>query len=102
MKRRSLFKAGAAFAVAAATPLLPKGVEAAPRPQNDEAAGTLDRAWRQNTAPNQRLLLQGGAGGPSSISGAAWPLQATFSVPFPRLRGAQSSAYRITWTLARW
>jgi len=60
MKRRSLFKAGAAFAVAAATPLLPRGAEAGPRPQNDEAAGTLDRAWRQNTALNQRLLLQGG------------------------------------------
>jgi 5-methylthioadenosine/S-adenosylhomocysteine deaminase len=60
MKRRSLFKAGAAFAVAAATPLLPIEAEAGRPPQNDDAAGALDRTWRQNTAPNQRLLLKGG------------------------------------------
>ena len=58
MKRRSLFKAGAGLAVAAATPLLE--VAAGQRPSGGEDAGTLDRVWRQSPAPNQRILLKGG------------------------------------------
>ena len=58
MKRRSLFKAGAAFAVAAVTPTL--RAEAGQRPPNTEDAGTLDRIWRQSAAPHQRTLLKGG------------------------------------------
>jgi len=30
------------------------------RPQNVEDAGTLERIWRQNAAPNQSMLLKGG------------------------------------------
>lgn len=58
MKRRTLFKAGAGLAVAAATPLLE--VAAGQRPPGGDDAGTLDRLWRQSPAPNQRILLKGG------------------------------------------
>src|SRR2546426_1103341 len=61
MKRRSFVKAGAALAVAAATPLIPVETEAGQRPQpREEDAGTLERIWRQSAAPNQRILLKGG------------------------------------------
>src|SRR5262245_57758403 len=56
--RRRFLKAGAAFAVAA--PFLRSGGEAGQRPQNAEDAGTLERIWRQSTAPNQYILLRGG------------------------------------------
>ncbi|HYR90527.1 MAG TPA: amidohydrolase family protein [Terriglobia bacterium] len=59
ISRRSLFKTGAALAVAAAVPLLPREA-AVQRPQNVEDAGTLERVWRQNGAPNQSILLKGG------------------------------------------
>jgi cytosine/adenosine deaminase-related metal-dependent hydrolase len=58
MRRRSVLKAGAAFAVAAATSRFE--VMGAQRPQGSEDAGTLDRLWRQSQAPNQRILLKGG------------------------------------------
>ena len=61
MQRRRFFKAGAAaLAVAAAGPLLARKADGAQRPQVPEDGGTLDRNWRQTTAPNQRLLLKGG------------------------------------------
>ena len=60
MQRRRFFKAGAALAVAAASPLLARKADGAQRPQVPEDGGTLDRSWRQSTAPNQRLLLKGG------------------------------------------
>jgi hypothetical protein len=56
--RRRFLKAGAAFAVAA--PFLRSGSEAGQRPQNADDAGTLERVWRQSTAPNQFTLLRGG------------------------------------------
>jgi cytosine/adenosine deaminase-related metal-dependent hydrolase len=59
MDRRSVLKAGAALAVAAAaTPSIE--IEAGQSPQNTRDAGALDRLWRQNADPNQRLLLKGG------------------------------------------
>jgi cytosine/adenosine deaminase-related metal-dependent hydrolase len=60
VSRRNLFKAGAALAVAAAAPLLPAHAQAGQRSQSGEDAGTLDPAWRQGAAANQRLLLKGG------------------------------------------
>jgi len=59
ISRRGLFKAGAALAVGA-TPLLPGAAGSGQRPQTVEDAGTLERIWRQNTAPNQHILLKGG------------------------------------------
>src|SRR5262245_35870014 len=59
MKRRRFLKTGAAVAVAATTPLLRVEVAAA-QTQTAEDAGTLERAWRQSSAPNQRILLKGG------------------------------------------
>ncbi len=56
--RRRFLKAGVAFAVAA--PFLRRGAEAGQRPQNADDAGTLERVWRQSTAPNQYILLRGG------------------------------------------
>src|SRR6476661_8252851 len=58
VSRRQLFKAGAAMAVAAASPLGP--LEAAQRGQAADDAGTLDAAWRQGVTPGQHLLLKGG------------------------------------------
>src|SRR5690349_6576247 len=58
VSRRQLFKAGAAMAVAAASPLRP--LEAAQRGQAADDAGTLDAAWRQGVSPGQHLLLKGG------------------------------------------
>ncbi len=58
MKRRSLLKAGAALAVAAATRSIE--LEAGQTPRGGEDAGTLDSTWRQGPAPNQRILLKGG------------------------------------------
>jgi 5-methylthioadenosine/S-adenosylhomocysteine deaminase len=58
MKRRSLLKAGAALAVAAAARSIE--LDAGQRPQSGEDAGTLDTAWRQGATPNQRILLKGG------------------------------------------
>jgi hypothetical protein len=43
--RRGLFKAGAALAVVAVTPVLPREA-AMQRAQNVEDAGTLERVWR--------------------------------------------------------
>src|SRR5688500_17667856 len=60
MQRRHFFKAGAALAVAAASPLLTRRADGAQRPQAPEDGGSLDRNWRQGAAPNQRLLLKGG------------------------------------------
>ena len=60
MRRRRFFKAGAALAVAAASPLLSRTGDAEQRPQPPEDGGTLEPSWRQRTAPNQRLLLKGG------------------------------------------
>ena len=59
ISRRGLFKAGAALAFSAAAPLLPRQA-GGQRSQNVEDAGTLDRIWRQSTAPNQAILLKGG------------------------------------------
>jgi 5-methylthioadenosine/S-adenosylhomocysteine deaminase len=56
--RRSLFKAGAAVAIAAAAPLFPAAAEAAGQAAED--AGTLDRFRRQAPASNQHILLKGG------------------------------------------
>jgi 5-methylthioadenosine/S-adenosylhomocysteine deaminase len=56
--RRRFLKTGAAFALG--VPFLPVGSEAQQRPQNAEDAGTLERIWRQTTAPNQYILLRGG------------------------------------------
>src|SRR5439155_17013276 len=56
--RRRFLEAGVAFAVAA--PFLRSGGEAGQRPQNADDAGTLERVWRQSTAPNQYILLRGG------------------------------------------
>ena len=56
ISRRGVLKAGAALAAA---PLFAGSGEAAQR-QSVEDAGTLDRTWRQNAAPNQSLLLKGG------------------------------------------
>jgi cytosine/adenosine deaminase-related metal-dependent hydrolase len=58
--RRDFLKTGAAFTVAAAVPLLESEAEARQQPQNFEDAGTLERIWRQSTAPNQYILLRGG------------------------------------------
>ena len=60
MKRRRFVKAGAALAVAAASPLMPAETGAGQRPPPAEDAGTLERIWRQSAAPNQRILLKGG------------------------------------------
>jgi len=59
ISRRSLVKAGAALAVAAAAPFRP-ATAAGQGPQGADDAGTLDRAWRQGAAPGQRILLKGG------------------------------------------
>jgi 5-methylthioadenosine/S-adenosylhomocysteine deaminase len=59
ISRRSLVKAGAALAVAAAAPFTP-AAGAGQGPQGGDDAGTLDRAWRQGAAPGQRILLKGG------------------------------------------
>src|SRR5438093_12534671 len=56
--RRSFLKAAAAFTVA--LPFLQDVREGGRRLQNVEDAGTLDRQWRQNPAPNHYLLLRGG------------------------------------------
>jgi len=56
--RRSFLKTGAAFTVA--LPFLQDVREGGRRLQNVEDAGTLDRQWRQNLAPNHYLLLRGG------------------------------------------
>ena len=60
MKRRRFVKAGAALAVAAASPLMPAETGAGQRPPAEDDAGTLERIWRQSAAPNQRILLKGG------------------------------------------
>ena len=59
-ERRDFLKTGAALTAAAMSPLLGGGAEAAQRPLNAEDAGTLERIWRQNTSPNQSILLRGG------------------------------------------
>src|SRR5215472_4203703 len=58
ISRRGLFKAGTALAVAAVSPVIPR--QRAQRAQGFEDAGTLERVWRQATAPNQSILLKGG------------------------------------------
>src|SRR3989449_5861957 len=50
ISRRGFFKTSMALAAGAA----------GQRPQNVEDAGTLERVWRQNAAPNQSMLLKGG------------------------------------------
>src|SRR2546425_46389 len=50
ISRRGFFKTSMALAAGAA----------GQRPQNVEDAGTLERIWRQNAAPNQSMLLKGG------------------------------------------
>src|SRR5437588_6335200 len=55
--RRRFLKGGAAFAVA---PFLRSEGEAGQRLPNADDAGTLERLWRQSTAPNQYILLRGG------------------------------------------
>ena len=58
MKRRSLFKAGAAFAATAAAPFF--ALEAGQRLQSGDDAGTIGSPLAAERAPNQRLLLKGG------------------------------------------
>ena len=50
ISRRGFFKTSMALAAGAA----------GQRPQNVEDAGTLERIWRHNAAPNQSMLLKGG------------------------------------------
>ena len=61
--RRGFIRTSAAFAAAAMVPAQSSEVGAAQRSQdasNVDDAGTLERAWRQNASPNQRILLKGG------------------------------------------
>src|SRR5215510_11110552 len=56
--RRTFLKTGATFTLA--FPFLQDVRQGGRRLQNAEDAGTLDRQWRQNPAPNHYLLLRGG------------------------------------------
>ena len=61
--RRGFIRTSAAFAAAAMVPAQSSEVGAAQRSQdasNVDDAGTLERIWRQNTSPNQSILLRGG------------------------------------------
>src|ERR1051326_4983920 len=59
MKRRDVVKTGAALFVSAVAPLAPASA-VAQSPRAADAAGALDRAWRQPVGPAQHLFLRGG------------------------------------------
>src|SRR5919204_3983247 len=60
MKRREVFKTGAALLASAVVPLTTENVFAQAPAATADDAGTLDRAWRQAIAPTQHILVKGG------------------------------------------
>jgi 5-methylthioadenosine/S-adenosylhomocysteine deaminase len=59
MKRRDVFKTGAALLASAVIPRTAETVFGQVAPAVDDA-GTLDRAWRQGVVPAQHILIKGG------------------------------------------
>src|ERR1051326_4800307 len=58
MKRRDMFKTGAALLASAVIPRTAETVFGQVATVDD--AGTLDRAWRQGVVPAQHILIKGG------------------------------------------
>jgi cytosine/adenosine deaminase-related metal-dependent hydrolase len=58
--RRDFLKMGAAVAGVATRSVLAAGTGTLQRPETAEDAGTIERIWRQDVSPNQRIVLRGG------------------------------------------